>query len=59
MGTQEFDAVVNRDRAVWSPLHRIAGTLETTIPEIFAKDYLTQLAAARERLLPDVGDLSR
>jgi hypothetical protein len=56
MGTREFDTVVNQDRAVWSPLHRIAGTLETSIPEIVAQDYPTQLAAARERLLHEVGD---
>lgn len=57
IGTQEFDAIVNRDRAVWSPLHHIAGTLETTLPEIFAKNYSTHLAAARERLLHDLGDV--
>jgi hypothetical protein len=57
VGTREFDAVVNRDRAVWSPLHRLAGSLETRLPEIFAGDYALHLAAARERLLQEVGDL--
>lgn len=56
MGTREFDAVVNLDRAVWSPLHRIAGTLETTIPEIFAADYSARLEAARVRLIRTLGD---
>lgn len=27
------------DPAVWSPIHRIAGTLDTTLPELFAEDY--------------------
>ena len=56
MGTREFDTIVNRDRAVWSPLHHIAGTLETTIPEIFAPDYTRRLEAARERLRATLGD---
>lgn len=57
MGSREFDAVVNRDRAVWSPLHRIAGTLETAIPGIFAQDYSSRLEVARARLLHAVGDI--
>ncbi len=31
-------------------LMRVAGAIERTIPEIFALDYATLLAAARERL---------
>ncbi|MFC4854386.1 hypothetical protein [Actinophytocola glycyrrhizae] len=57
MGTREFDSVVNRDRAVWSPLHRISGTLEKTLPEIFAPDYSARLGTARTRLLREVGDV--
>jgi hypothetical protein len=59
MGTQDFDALVNRDRAVWAPLYRIDGTLDTTLPEIFAHDYKARLHAARERLLEDLGDIGR
>lgn len=59
IGTAEFDGVVNQDRAVWSPIHRIAGTLETSLEEIFMPDYDVRLAAARERLLDDLGDLGR
>jgi hypothetical protein len=59
IGTHAFEEIVNQDRAVWAPLHRIAGTLETSIPEIFASDYVTRLAAAREHLLNQLGDLGR
>ncbi|MCX4549798.1 hypothetical protein OG204_17730 [Streptomyces sp. NBC_01387] len=38
------------DPAVWSPIHRIAGTLDTTLPELFAEDYGRRLEAARQRL---------
>jgi hypothetical protein len=41
------------DPAVWGPLHRIAGTLDKTLPWIFAPDYAERLAAARARLTPD------
>jgi hypothetical protein len=34
LGTAEFDGLVDRERAVWSPLYRIAGTLETSQAEI-------------------------
>ncbi|MET9695217.1 hypothetical protein ABZY81_43820 [Streptomyces sp. NPDC006514] len=36
------------DEAVWAPIHRLAGTLDTALPEVFAE----RLAAARLRLLP-------
>lgn len=38
------------DPAVWSPIHRIAGTLDKTLPELFAADYGQRLEAARQRL---------
>ncbi|BCJ63139.1 hypothetical protein [Polymorphospora rubra] len=59
MGTAEFDSLVNQDRAVWSPLHRIAGTLDTSLVEIFMPDYAGRLDAARERLLDSLGDVGR
>lgn len=59
IGTPEFDQFVNEDRAVWSPLHAISGTLETSLPEIFAPDYSARLDAARERLLDSLGELGR
>lgn len=46
VGTAPFDHIVNPDRAVWSPLHTLAGTLETTLPTIFSADYGRQLAEA-------------
>lgn len=55
MGTAAFDGLVNQDRAVWSPLHRIAGTLETSLVEVFAPDYAARLEAARARLLETLG----
>jgi hypothetical protein len=51
MGTPAFDEIVNQDKAVWAPLYRISGTLETTSREIFAPDYTARLTAARERLV--------
>ncbi|WP_225804590.1 hypothetical protein [Streptomyces sp. NK15101] len=44
------------DAAVWSPLHRIAGTLDKSLPEIFAADYAERLEAARRRLRPAEDD---
>ncbi|GAB2950834.1 hypothetical protein GCM10027028_61380 [Streptomyces sundarbansensis] len=38
------------------PLHRIAGTLDKSLPEIFAADYAERLEAARGRLRPALGD---
>ncbi|WP_432928214.1 hypothetical protein ACQPZZ_01520 [Microbispora sp. CA-135349] len=51
IGTAEFDDLVGEDRAVWSPLHLIAGTLETALVEVFMPDYSGHLDAARKRLL--------
>ena len=53
--TAAFGAVVH-DRAVWSALLRISGTLDTSVAVIFASDYKDRLAAARERLLDSLGD---
>jgi hypothetical protein len=38
------------DPAVWAPIHRIAGTLGKTLPELSAPDYAQRLEAARQRL---------
>lgn len=46
IGSSTFDAIVDQDRAVWSPLHRVAGTLDTSLVEIFAPDYSVRLDAA-------------
>ncbi|MFF4574143.1 hypothetical protein [Streptomyces sp. NPDC001410] len=44
------------DAAVWAPLHRIAGTLDKSLPGIFAADYAERLDAARRRLRPAPDD---
>ncbi|MFD9476512.1 MULTISPECIES: hypothetical protein [Streptomyces] len=36
--------------AVRAPIHRLAGTLNTALPEIFAADHAEPPAAARRRL---------
>jgi hypothetical protein len=41
------------DPAVWAPIHRIAGTLDQALPELFAHDYGQRLEAARQRLRPE------
>ncbi|MFI1583647.1 hypothetical protein [Embleya sp. NPDC020630] len=41
---------VVEDSAVWAPIHRIAGTLDTVLPELFMPDYAQRLEAACERL---------
>jgi hypothetical protein len=56
MGTPAFDNVVDEDPAVWSPLHRIAGTLDKSLVEVFMPDYSGCLRDARERLLDGLGD---
>jgi hypothetical protein len=38
------------DPAVWAPIHRIAGTLDKTLPKLSAPDYAQRLEAARQRL---------
>ena len=44
------------DKAVWIPLYRLGGTLETTLPEIFANNYVERISSARVRLLEKMGD---
>ena len=41
------------DPAVWTPIHRIAGTLDKVLAELFAPDYDQRLEAARQRLRPE------
>ncbi|MER5336790.1 hypothetical protein [Micromonospora sp. NPDC002717] len=59
MGTADFDELVDRDRAVWSPLYRISGTLETSLAEVFRPDYPVRLQEARNRLLDALGEVGR
>ncbi|MDI6105915.1 hypothetical protein QLQ12_45830 [Actinoplanes sp. NEAU-A12] len=59
MGTAAFDNLVNEERAVWSPLYSIAGTLDKSLVEIFMPDYSGRLHNARERLLDSLGDIGR
>ncbi|MGW4499151.1 hypothetical protein ACWENR_11115 [Micromonospora sp. NPDC004336] len=56
IGTERFDVIVDEDIAVWSALHRIGGTLDKSLVEIFMPDYTARLDAARMRLLADLGD---
>jgi hypothetical protein len=44
------------DRAVWSPLLRISGTLEQVLVEIFREDYNQTLDSSRERLIAGLGE---
>ncbi|GAA2887579.1 hypothetical protein Acy02nite_82440 [Actinoplanes cyaneus] len=55
MGTPAFDNLVNEERAVWSPLYTVAGTLEKSLVEILMPDYSDRLRTARERLLDSLG----
>ncbi|WP_220377986.1 hypothetical protein [Streptomyces inhibens] len=40
------------------PIHRLAGTLDKAIPEIFAADYAERLHAARRRLNESMGSFA-
>ncbi|QIQ04297.1 hypothetical protein [Streptomyces liangshanensis] len=51
--SHDLDGIVH-DRAVWSPIYAISGTLETTLGEIFVADYGPRLEAAKERLRGDL-----
>ncbi|MFE9921078.1 hypothetical protein ACFYQA_05730 [Streptomyces sp. NPDC005774] len=51
--SDDLEGIV-RDRAVWSPIHAISGTLDKTLSEIFASDYGPRLEAAKERLHTDL-----
>lgn len=42
------------DRAIWSPIYTISGTLDKTLSEIFMPDYGPRLEAAKERLRADL-----
>ena len=42
------------DPAVWAPIHKISGTLDKSLVELFAPDYNERLEAARRRLRPEV-----
>ncbi|MFI6063313.1 hypothetical protein [Streptomyces sp. NPDC051286] len=46
------------DPAAWAPIHRLAGTLNTALPEIFAADYAERLDAARHRLRETMGSFA-
>jgi len=54
MRSDRLDAIVP-DRAVWSGIHAISGTLEKTLPEVFVPDYADRLEQARRRLLEVAG----
>jgi len=53
--SRAFAQVVD-DRAVWSALNCISGTLDKSLVDIFSGDYKQRLQAARERLLETLGD---
>ncbi|MFF3340806.1 hypothetical protein [Streptomyces flavidovirens] len=55
MHRNDFSKLVD-DRAVWSALLRINGSLETQLTSIFASSYSEQLDAARERLIGELGE---
>ncbi|WP_244258200.1 hypothetical protein [Streptomyces sp. Tu 2975] len=54
MKSDELDAIVP-DRAVWSGIYAISGTLEKSLTEIFMPDYGRRLEQARQRLLNAMG----
>ncbi|WP_395361965.1 hypothetical protein ACHGLA_19995 [Streptomyces sp. YH02] len=54
MESDKLDAIVP-DRAVWSGIYAISGTLEKTLAEIFMPDYVGRLEQARQRLLEAMG----
>ena len=47
--SDDLEGIVH-DRAVWSPIYAISGTLDKTLSEIFTPDYAPRLEAAKERL---------
>lgn len=49
-----LDDLLKTDRAVWSPIYAISGTLERTLTEIFTPDYDERMKAARQRLLVEM-----
>lgn len=55
MHREDFSELVD-DRAVWSALFRISGTLETRLSPIFDSSYSDRLEAARQRLIGELGE---
>jgi hypothetical protein len=51
----DFSALVD-DRAVWSALFTISGSLETQLAAVFEPSYADRLDAARARLIPELGE---
>ncbi|MCX4620899.1 hypothetical protein [Streptomyces albogriseolus] len=51
--SDDLEGIVH-DRAVWSPIYAISGTLDKTLSEIFMPDYGPRLQAAKERLRADL-----
>ncbi|MEU8713825.1 hypothetical protein [Streptomyces sp. NPDC048663] len=51
--SHDLEGIVH-DRAVWSPIYAISGTLDKTLSEIFMPDYGPRLEAAKERLRADL-----
>ncbi|WP_428934604.1 hypothetical protein [Streptomyces sp. ACT015] len=49
----DLEGIVH-DRAVWSSIYAISGTLDKTLSEIFMPDYGSRLEAAKERLRADL-----
>ncbi|MFF3919087.1 hypothetical protein ACFYZB_37680 [Streptomyces sp. NPDC001852] len=47
--SDDLEGIVH-DRAVWSPIYSISGTLDKTLSEIFMPDYGPRLEQAKERL---------
>ncbi|MCZ4095984.1 MULTISPECIES: hypothetical protein [Streptomyces] len=52
---EDFSLLVD-DRAVWSALFRISGTLETQTSTIFDSNYSALLESARQRLIGELGE---
>jgi hypothetical protein len=47
--SDDLEGIV-QDRAVWSPIYAISGTLDKSLSEIFMTDYGPRLEEAKERL---------
>jgi hypothetical protein len=52
--SDDLSAIV-KDRAVWSPIYAISGTLDKASAEIFMPDYSERLATAKQRLRDAMG----
>jgi len=51
--SDDLEGIVH-DRAIWSPIYAISGTLDKTLSEIFMSGYGPRLEAAKERLRADL-----